>query len=137
MSDIIISQEDFQRIEQIIVQARAQRSGRDRDNLDRLEQELRRAKLVPAAELPADVVALNSDFTVRDLVHDTSESYRLVLPELADLEQNRISVLAPVGAALLGYRQGDQVDWPVPGGVRSLRLELVEQSGRRARMEGA
>jgi regulator of nucleoside diphosphate kinase len=137
MSDIVISQEDFLRIEQVIIQARAQRSGRDRENLDRLEQELRRARLVPAAELPADVVALNSDFTVRDLVHDTSESYRLVLPELADLEHNRISVLAPVGAALLGYRQGDQVDWPVPGGVRSLRLELVEQSGRRSRIEGA
>ncbi len=137
MKDITISQEDFARIEQAIARARTSISDRDRKNLERLEQELRRAKLVPAADLPADVVALNSDFTVHDLVHGTEERCRLVLPEQADFEQKRISVLAPVGAALLGYREGDQVDWPVPGGVRSLRLELVEQAGRRARMEGA
>ena len=70
-------------------------------------------------------------------MNGTEERYRLVLPAQADYEKKRISVLAPVGAALLGYRTGDQVDWPVPGGVRSLRIEQVMQAGARERREGA
>ena len=137
MSEIVISREDFNSIEQAIAVARAKRSGRDRENLERLERELHRATVVPADELPVDAVALGSDFTVSDRANGTEERYRLVLPAQADFELKRISVLAPVGAALLGYRTGDQVDWPVPGGVRSLRIEQVMQAGARERREGA
>lgn len=137
MSELVISREDFNSIEQAIAVARAKRTGRDRENLDRLERELLRATLVPANELPDDVVALGTEFTVSDRVDGTEERYRLVLPAQADFEQKRISVLAPVGAALLGYRTGDQVDWPVPGGVRRLRIEQVVQAGARERREGA
>ncbi len=125
MKEILISVEDFKRIEEVIAELRAVRTGRDRDNLDRLERELRRARRIPEEERPTDIVALNSEVTVQDLGDGTRETYRLVLPARADVAKNRISVLAPIGAALLGFRRGDRIDWPVPGGVRSLRIEQV------------
>ena len=137
MADILISKEDFHHIEQVIAERRGGNAGRDRENLDRLEKELQRAKRVPLEELPAEVVALNREVTVVDLADNTEETYRLVLPAKADVSRQRISVLAPIGAALLGYREGDQIDWPVPGGRRRLRIKQVTNPAAAARLEGA
>ena len=137
MGEIMISHEDFNRIELVIAEGRTSRSDRDRQNLDRLDRELRRARRVAAAERPADVVALEAEVTVRDLDDQTEATYQLVLPAKADVARNRLSVLAPIGAALLGYRRGDQIDWPVPGGRRRLRIERVAMPVRTERIEGA
>lgn len=137
MGEIIISHEDFHQIELVIAAGRMSRSDRDRENLDRLDRELQRARLVAAAELPEDVVALEAEVTVHDLDDQTEATYQLVLPAKADVARNRISVLAPIGAALLGYRRGDQIDWPVPGGRRRLRIERVARPVRTQRIEGA
>ncbi|HVK19577.1 MAG TPA: nucleoside diphosphate kinase regulator [Fimbriiglobus sp.] len=90
-----------------------------------LAGELQRATVVPRSEIPADVVTMNSVVRLRDLVTDEEETYMLVYPADADIEQNRLSVLAPVGTALIGYRAGDVVEWPVPAGVRRFRVEEV------------
>jgi regulator of nucleoside diphosphate kinase len=137
MGEIMISHEDFNRIELVIAEGRTSRSDRDRQNLDRLDRELRRARRVAVAERPADVVALEAEVTVRDLDDQTEATYQLVLPAKADVARNRLSVLAPIGAALLGYRRGDQIDWPVPGGRRRLRIERVAGPVRTERIEGA
>ena len=137
MAEILISTEDFHHIEQVIAERRGGNAGRDRENLDRLEKELQRAKRVPLEELPADVVALNREVTVVDLADNAEEIYRLVLPAKADVSRQRISVLAPIGAALLGYREGDRIDWPVPGGLRRLRIKQVTNPAAAARPEGA
>jgi regulator of nucleoside diphosphate kinase len=69
---------------------------------------------------------------------DTHESatYTLVQPEHADFEAGRLSVLAPIGTAILGYREGDVVEWPVPAGVRRIRILKVlyqpEAAGRQS-----
>ena len=136
MADILISREDFHQIEQVIAERRVGHAGRDRDNLDRLEGELRRATRVAADDLPGTVVALGREVTVVDLADNSEETYRLVLPAQADVSRMRISVLAPIGAALLGYREGDQIEWPVPGGVRSLRIKQVTDPKAAARMAG-
>ena len=137
MGEIMISHEDFNRIELVIAEGRTSRSDRDRQNLDRLDRELRRARRVAAAERPADVVALEAEVTVRDLDDQTEATYQLVLPAKADVARNRLSVLAPIGAALLGYRRGDQIEWPVPGGRRRLRIERVVRPAGNERREGA
>jgi len=125
MAEILISREDCLRIEKAIAEQRSRHAGRDRDDLVRLEGELHRARQVAAKDLPDDVVALDREVTMIDLEDNSEETYRLVLPDQAAVSRLRISVLAPIGAALLGYREGDQVEWPVPGGLRRLRIKRV------------
>ena len=125
MAEILISREDCLRIEKAIAEQRSRHAGRDRDDLVRLEGELNRAKKVAVEDLSADVVALDREVTMIDLEDNSEETYRLVLSGQADVSRLRISVLAPIGAALLGYREGDQVEWPVPGGLRRLRIKRV------------
>lgn len=96
-----------------------------------LAGELRRARVVPRSQLPPDVVAMNSTVRLRDLETGEEETYTLVYPADADIAENRLSVLAPVGTALLGYRAGDVVEWPVPAGVSRFRIEEVRQPARR------
>lgn len=92
-----------------------------------LESELARAEVVEPDELPIDVVTMGSTIWFRDLETDEVEQYTLVLPSEADVLRDRISVLAPIGTALLGYRLGDVVEWRVPSGKRRMEIVKVNQ----------
>lgn len=121
---LIISAPDHRRLETLLDTARA--DPRIRENyLADLEAELGRARVVPAGKVPPDVVTMNSVVRLRDLDSDETEEYELVYPPDADLDRNRISILAPIGTAILGYRIGDIIEWPVPAGVHRLRVEEV------------
>jgi regulator of nucleoside diphosphate kinase len=99
--------------------------------LQALRGELQRAHIVPAGKVPPDVITMNSRVLLYDLELRETEEYTLVYPEDADITLDRISVLAPVGTAILGYRVGDVVEWYVPAGLRRLRVEAVVQQARR------
>jgi regulator of nucleoside diphosphate kinase len=90
-----------------------------------LRAELNRAHIVPADRMHRDVVIMNSVARLRDLDTDEVEEYELVFPADADMSRNRISILAPIGTAILGYRIGDVIEWPVPAGLRRLQVEDV------------
>lgn len=92
------------------------------ESLHRLRRELARAVVLDPTLIPSTVVGVNSRVRLQDLDSGETEEYTLVAPDQADADQRRISLLAPVGAALLGYREGDELEWPTPGGVRRLRL---------------
>ncbi len=92
------------------------------ESLQRLRRELARAVVLESVLIPPTVVGLNSRVQLQDLDTQEIEDYTLVAPDRADADQRRISLLAPIGAALLGYREGDEIEWPTPGGVRRLRL---------------
>ena len=128
---LIISRADRERLEALIDSARTDSRVREA-YLAALEGELTRARVVPAGKVPADVVTMNSVVRLRDLDSDETEEYELVYPADADVEHNRISVLAPVGTAILGYRLGDVIEWPVPAGLRRLRVEEVLYQPERA-----
>ena len=128
---LIISRADRERLEALIGSARMDSRVRE-DYLAALEGELSRARVVPAGKVPADVVTMNSVVRLRDLDSDESQEYELVYPEYADVSLNRISVLAPIGTAILGYRLGDVIEWPVPAGLRRLRVEEVLYQPERA-----
>ncbi len=98
---------------------------RDQRYLDALRQELERAEVVAAAEIPPDVVTMNSQVRVRDLSNGKVTVYTLVFPRDSDFSRNRISILAPIGTALLGLRVGNVVEWKVPAGTRRLKIESV------------
>ena len=124
---IVVTDRDFWRLN-ALVRARAAAYNRDQEHIDRLEEELVRSVPVATAEMPADVVTMHSRVTVRDLDAGTSRTYTLVFPREADLQSGRLSVLAPLGTALLGYRVGDEIEWQMPGGMRRVRIESVRQS---------
>jgi regulator of nucleoside diphosphate kinase len=122
--EIFVTETDRDRLDQLLDGLR--RSGsRDREHLADLEAELERAHLVPSTEIPPDVVTMNSEVVVRDVDSGDEMMFTLVFPSQADADRKRMSVLAPIGTAVLGYRAGDSVEWPVPGGVRHLKIERV------------
>lgn len=98
---------------------------RDRENLAELEQELMGAEIVPPWEIPDDVITMNSLVRLKDLDTKKELTYTLVFPSDADAGQNKISVLAPIGTALIGYRVGDIITWEVPAGQRRLKVEEI------------
>lgn len=101
------------------------REGRDKEHLVELQNELEKAIIVEPKKMPPDVVTMNSKVRVRDMQTGKESEYTLVFPHAADITKNMISVLAPVGTALLGYKAGDVIKWPVPAGTRVLKVLSV------------
>lgn len=97
----------------------------DRDDVSVLVSEVQRAVVVPASEIPPDVITMNTRARLLDLDQRTTLDYTVVYPEDADFAAGRISVVAPIGAAMLGYRVGDEIEWVVPSGTRRLRVEAI------------
>jgi regulator of nucleoside diphosphate kinase len=93
--------------------------------LDRLREEIDRAIIVAPRDIPSDVITMNSQVCLVDLDTGEEDIYTLVFPENADLKQGKVSVLAPIGTAMLGYEVGDIFEWEVPAGVRKLRVEKI------------
>ncbi len=90
-----------------------------------LSSELERADIVRAHDVPSDVVTMNSRVVFEDATTGKTSEVTIVFPQDADLEQRRVSVLAPVGTALLGLAEGDSIVWPFPDGSRCLRVVAV------------
>jgi regulator of nucleoside diphosphate kinase len=121
---IYVTELDRQRLEDLI--ATIEEFGhRDRNDIDALAAELRRAETVSAKDIPANVVTMNSRVVLRDLGSGEQKTYTLVFPRNANVDTGAISVLAPVGTAILGYAAGDEVEWRVPSGTRRFRIEEV------------
>lgn len=122
---IVIAAPDATRLRGLLA-ARAA-AARDQGHLDELAAELERALVLEADDVPRRVVTMYSRVNVLDLSSGTRHEWTLVFPMEADIGAQRISVLAPLGTALLGYGEGDEVEWEVPGGLRRLRIESVRQ----------
>jgi regulator of nucleoside diphosphate kinase len=122
---IVITQDDMARLRELVRADRQRVSRRDRDHLAELDRELDRAEIIGPEDLSRDVVTMHSTVRVRDLDSGGTVVYTLVFPGDADIEKERISILAPIGTALIGYRAGDLVEWRTPGGTRRLRIEEV------------
>ncbi len=118
---IYITSHDKLRLEKLISESAGQ-SGID---LEPLAGELERAEIVSPREVPAGVVTMNSKVVLRDMASSEKLTYVLVFPNEADIDRGAISVLAPVGTAILGYSKGDEVEWKVPAGIRRLLIEEV------------
>ena len=89
-----------------------------------LAQELERAQVLPPEEIPEGIVTMHSRVDCEDELHNEKHSLTLVYPHEADFDKGRVSVLAPVGSALLGLSIGQTIDWTAPGG-RQLRLRVI------------
>ena len=119
---IFITEFDFQRLESLLEQSR--NSGLDQ-YLDALRMELDRAAVVGSRDIPPDVITMNSTVSLVDTATSEDDEYTLVFPGDADSDAGKISVMAPLGTAMLGYRVGDIFEWVVPMGRKRWRVASV------------
>lgn len=123
---VILSKPDVARLRGIISE-QSRSAIRDLDQLAALGEEIDQATVVDAQSLPADAITLNSVVRVMDTQTLATEEYTLVSPAHADMALRRVSVTAPLGVALIGFREGADVTWDMPGGERRLKVLRVIQ----------
>lgn len=124
---IFITNFDLNRLENLLGKIDTGQS-RDTAHLEELEFELGRAEIIDPKKIPADVITMNSRVRLLDLDTQEEKVYTLVYPPNADPKEDKISILAPIGTALLGYRVGDTITWKVPAGTRQFKVvEILYQ----------
>lgn len=97
----------------------------DRRYAEDLQTELRKAKVVNKDDFPDDVVRLNSKVRIKAEGKDEVMELILVTPDKADIKEKRISIMAPIGTALIGFRQGQKIKWQVPAGKKTFTIMEV------------
>ena len=95
----------------------------NKQNIKDLEAEINRADVTSPEQLPSDVITMNTKVIL--LIGDTEEEISLVYPSEADFSKNKISVLSPIGTAILGYCEGSIVEWKVPNGTVQIEVKKV------------
>jgi regulator of nucleoside diphosphate kinase len=115
LPSIYLTQDDLDRLLDMLEAYAAGSGGR---RFDQLENELIRAVAVPRSRIPKDVVTMNSRVEFEDEKTGERHEYTLVYPANADISAGRISILAPVGTALLGLSVGQSIDWELPNGQK-------------------
>jgi regulator of nucleoside diphosphate kinase len=121
---IFITTKDLEKLRDLIREA-YHTEYRGSDYLKKLTEEIEKASVVQPDQIPSDVITLNS--TARLVDRETNEEmvYTIVFPEDADASQGKISILAPIGTAMLGYKAGDTFEWDTPGGKRTIRVKKI------------
>ena len=120
-NDIILTARDHAELSSVIA-VTGKVSQRVKWELRLLENELKRARIVAAEEVPPDVITINTRAEFLDLETGERMEFTVVLPADANINDGKISVLAPLGTAMLGYRVGDEFVWHVPHGLRRLKV---------------
>ncbi|MFN7143376.1 MAG: nucleoside diphosphate kinase regulator [Myxococcota bacterium] len=117
---ILVTEQDYERLLALLRTARP-------DEVDeRLLAELARAAVVPPREIPPNVVTMNSELVFVDEDSGSERKVQLVYPDHANAEAGRLSVFAPMGAALLGLSEGQTIEWPLPQGrTKTVRVKAV------------
>jgi len=121
---IHITEFDLERLKKLLQEAQYT-NYRKSEYLEKLQMEISRAEVVSPQDIPDDVITMNSTVCLVDLETGEEEIYTLVFPQNSDLKQGKLSVLAPIGTAMLGYEVGDVFEWEVPAGKRRLRVEKI------------
>ena len=120
---LLISQSDFD-----LLQLHLVRSGSNLSdfNKNRLSDELKSAKVVKDKDLPGDIASLNSVVGIKNIETGQTFQFQLVLPGEANFKQQKVSVFAPIGVALLGYSIGAAIQWEMPDGVKNFEIISCE-----------
>lgn len=113
---VVITQEDFDLIKPFVG------GSSDDNNKMSLSYELKRAIIVKNDMLPPYTIKLNAQVSIRDMETQKISEFTIVLPRHADIHAKKISVLSPMGSALIGFRKGDEVEWQIPAGLKRFQV---------------
>lgn len=122
-NQLLITQVDFDRLKHLVDSPRYRMT--HAMLIPALKERLERCRVVEPGRVPRGVVTMHSKVSVRDGDTDEVETYTLVFPKDADINEGKLSVLAPLGAELLGARAGQAIEFAAPGGTRRLKIEKV------------
>jgi regulator of nucleoside diphosphate kinase len=121
---IFLTTKDVEKLRDLIREA-FHTEYRGSDYLKQLAGEIEKASVVEPNQIPSDVITLNSTARLIDRATKEEMVYTLVFPEDADSAQGKISILAPIGTAMLGYKVGDTFEWDTPGGKRIIHVKEI------------
>lgn len=119
---LMMTEKDFTRIKHYITAQKLK-------DFDDLEYELERARIIKEAEVPNDLVIMNSKVRYLNLETNKESEITIVYPKDANLSEGRVSVLASLGSALIGLREGETIDWTFPDD-NSRRLKVIKVIGQ-------
>lgn len=124
MNRIILSSLDYKRIYDSI--RKAQDNGSISNNeAESLAAELKQATIMEPEEMPHNVVTMNSQVKISFVDSGKEVELKIVYPRDADIKENLISIFSPIAAALIGYSEGDIIDWIVPSGPTRIRIDKI------------
>lgn len=124
--ELIIEKKEYDFLKQIMSLAKYYKDTSYKASIFKLNEELKDAKIVSNEKMPADVIRLNSLVTI-ETPYAVERTYQIVTPEKGDIRKDKISVLAPMGLALFGYAQGDNITWTFPLGESHIKIKEVKQ----------
>lgn len=119
------SKTDYQFLRDLILKSKNNTNAKE---ANQLSKELDRAIISKENVLDSTVIRINSVITVEDVKAQKQMKVQIVLPSSADIKQNRISVLAPLSVAIIGFKENDEVDWELPSGIKTLRIVAVDNT---------
>jgi regulator of nucleoside diphosphate kinase len=118
---VIITRTDFEILNSYVKNLHGMQVN-EKENFSKLSGELKKAQIVEDDSMSADIVRLGSTVVIKDLVTRRDMTVTIVLPSKADIKQKKVSVLAPIGTALIGFRKGQTVSWNVPSGKKDFKI---------------
>ena len=121
---IYITENDKSKLKKLLSSTSGFRD-QDRKTLKDLKFELERAIVVHEDMIDDNIIRMNSTVLLKDIQTRAKHMYKLVYPDEANMSENKISILAPIGTALLGFQVGDLIQWNVPAGKRKLKVQGV------------
>lgn len=122
---LIIEKKEFQLLESLLRSIQYAKDESYKGSMKKLAEELTTANIISEEEFPADVIRFNSIVEI-EVFDGAVKKYQLVRPEESNVSLNRISILAPLGSALIGYSTGDEITWHFPGGEKKIKILSVE-----------
>lgn len=119
------SSADYKLLRELILQSKNSTNAKE---ANQLSQELDRAVVSKGDILDESIIRINSTVTIEDVKANKQMKIQIVLPSSADVKQSKISILAPLSVAIIGFKENDQVDWELPAGIKTLKIVAVSNS---------
>lgn len=119
---LIISSKDYNTLKSLIEQLSFRNQVRE---IYQLTDELKKMKIVNTEQLPNNLVGINSEVMIHEVTSGKKMNFKITLPSLANMKEKKVSIFAPISIALLGYKEGDIVEWNMPGGFKKLEIAQV------------
>lgn len=117
-----LSKSDFK-----LLKEHLEKSNMSAYNKEKLQAELKAATIYSEDQLPSDVVCLKSEARIANVKTGKEFTFKLVMPEEANIKVQKVSVFAPIGIALFGYRTGDSINWEMPEGIQEFKILEVNR----------
>jgi regulator of nucleoside diphosphate kinase len=113
---------DYQFLRELILKSKNSTNTKE---ANQLSQELDRAIISKESEMDTSVIRINSHVTIEDVKAQKQMKIQIVLPSFANVKEGKISILAPLSVAIIGFKENDEVDWELPAGIKTLKVIAV------------